>query len=275
MKIKIVIVNGQNHKGSTRMVARQLAEKVGGEITEFFLPKDFDEPCLGCLKCFKTDMSKCPHYEKFHVMTEAMDEADLIILASPVYVFHATGQMMNFLDHYGTKWMVHHPNPKMFHKQAVCISTAAGGGIKSTNKDMYDSLVFWGIAKIYKLGCAVMSTSPTEIPESIRKKIDHQTDVLTNKIIRNKKVQGPTLQGKLWFYIIRFAHKHGAKLEPDDSCWEERGELGAESKSPFGLLSGRDTTATSISNLPVTLPHFIYQKRSCPRQLLLSYQFYS
>lgn len=30
--MKIAIINGQNHKGSTRMIARELAEKLGGEI---------------------------------------------------------------------------------------------------------------------------------------------------------------------------------------------------------------------------------------------------
>lgn len=44
--VKVVIVNGQNHKGSTRMIARELAEKITTpeEITEFFLPRDFDKP---------------------------------------------------------------------------------------------------------------------------------------------------------------------------------------------------------------------------------------
>ena len=46
--MKIVIIHGQNHAGSTCMVARELAHKVGGEIQEFFLPRDFDQPCLGC-----------------------------------------------------------------------------------------------------------------------------------------------------------------------------------------------------------------------------------
>lgn len=40
--MKIVILHGQSHEGSTCMVARELADKVGGEIKEFFLPRDFD-----------------------------------------------------------------------------------------------------------------------------------------------------------------------------------------------------------------------------------------
>ena len=62
-----------------------------------------------------------------------MDEANVIILASPVYVFHATGAMKAFLDHYGYRWMVHSPEESMFKKQGVCISTAAGAGMKSTS----------------------------------------------------------------------------------------------------------------------------------------------
>ena len=85
--MRIVIINGQNHKGSTRMIARDLAEKViqrdGGEIREFFLPRDFDEPCIGCGTCFRTELSRCPHHEKLQPITESLEWADLIILASP------------------------------------------------------------------------------------------------------------------------------------------------------------------------------------------------
>ena len=37
-EMNIVIINGQNHKGSTYHIGRMLAERVGGNITEFFLP---------------------------------------------------------------------------------------------------------------------------------------------------------------------------------------------------------------------------------------------
>lgn len=52
-------IHGQSHEGSTCMVARELANKIGGEIQEFFLPRDFDQSCLGCFTCFKTDLSHC------------------------------------------------------------------------------------------------------------------------------------------------------------------------------------------------------------------------
>ncbi|MDD7393885.1 MAG: flavin reductase, partial [Eubacteriales bacterium] len=49
--MKILIIHGQSHEGNTCMVARELAKKVGGEIREFFLPRDFNRPCLGCYTC--------------------------------------------------------------------------------------------------------------------------------------------------------------------------------------------------------------------------------
>ena len=89
--MRIVIIHGQSHEGSTCMAARALARQVGGEIQEFFLPRDFDQPCRGCYACFKAELSACPHYEALEPLEKAMLEADLLILASPVYVYHATG----------------------------------------------------------------------------------------------------------------------------------------------------------------------------------------
>ena len=49
--MKIALINGQNHKGSTYHIGRMLADKLGGEVTEFFLPRDFGEFCCGCDEC--------------------------------------------------------------------------------------------------------------------------------------------------------------------------------------------------------------------------------
>ena len=86
--MKIVIIHGQNHEGSTCMVARELAKKVGGEVQEFFLPRDFDKPCRGCYTCFQKDLCKCPHYKELEPLEKAILAADLLILDSPVYISH-------------------------------------------------------------------------------------------------------------------------------------------------------------------------------------------
>ena len=46
--MKITVIHGQSHKGSTYNIAKQLCDKLDGEVTEFFLPKDFEGYCNGC-----------------------------------------------------------------------------------------------------------------------------------------------------------------------------------------------------------------------------------
>lgn len=228
--MKITIIHGQNHKGSTYHLAHTLVEKLNGNITEFFLPKDFSEFCIGCTACFTASETKCPHYEKLNPITKAIDEADVIILASPVYVYHATGAMKVLLDHYGWRWMVHRPEEKMFSKQAVCISTAAGTGMKSTNKDMADSTFFWGAAKTYKYGVAVNETSWDRVKDSKRQAADKKLSALARKIKKNCGNIKPSLKTKVFFAVMRIMQKHGWN-EADMNYWKEKGWT--EKKRPW------------------------------------------
>ncbi len=223
--MKITIIHGQSHKGSTYHIAKMLSEKTGGEVKEFFLPRDFNSFCTGCTACFEKSEKLCPHYARLEPLTEAIDNADVIILASPVYVYHVTGAMKVFLDHYGYRWMVHRPMEKMFSKQAVCISTAAGAGIKSTNKDMADSMFFWGIGKTYKYGAAVMAVSWDGVPDKIKKRIDKKTSVLAAKIRRKHGHVKPAFKTRIFFGIMRIAQKNGFN-KADADYWREKGWTG-------------------------------------------------
>lgn len=71
----ITIIHGQSHKGSTYHIARMLAEKLQGDITEIFLPRDSGSFCVGCTSCFGKSETLCPHYEKLKPLTEALDRA--------------------------------------------------------------------------------------------------------------------------------------------------------------------------------------------------------
>ena len=219
--MKIAMIHGQNHKGTTCRVGRMLAKKLIGEVKEFFLPKDFGEYCVGCTTCFMKNETKCPHYEKLKPLTDAITEADVIILTSPVYVFHATGSMKAWLDHYGYQWMVHRPNPAMFQKQAVCIATAAGAGMKSACKDMADSLFFWGIPKIYTCGFAVFATSYREVSEKKIREIDRKTTRIAAKIKSNAGKVKPGFKTKAFFHLMRIMNKKGG-LNPADREYYKR-----------------------------------------------------
>lgn len=223
--MKITMIHGQNHKGSTYNIGKMLVEKLEGELTEFFLPKDFDQFCAGCTNCFMKKETFCPHYKKLLPITNAMDEADVLIFTSPVYVYHASGPMKSFLDHYGYRWMVHRPEKSMFSKQAVCISTAAGAGMKTTNKDIADSLFFWGVPIIYKYGVAVRAISYNKINKKIMRKINRKTSSLANKIKAKDGKVKIGFKTKGFFHIMRIAQKKGWN-EADSNYWNEMGWTG-------------------------------------------------
>ncbi len=228
--MKITVIHGQSYKGSTYHIARSLGEKLDGEITEIFLPRDFSDFCTGCTACFCESETKCPHYEKLLPITEAIDEADVLILASPVYVYHATGAMKALLDHYGWRWMVHRPEEKMFSKQAVCISTAAGAGMKSTNRDMADSMFWWGAAKVYTYGIAVSETSWERVSSGKKQKIDKKLLALAGKIRKKQGRVKPSLKTKLFFSVMRQMQKRGWN-KADVDYWKEKGWT--EEKRPW------------------------------------------
>lgn len=228
--MKIVMIHGQNHKGSTYHIGRMLTDRLGGEVTEFFLPRDFHEVCKGCNTCFTQSETKCPHYAALSPITQAIDAADVIILTSPVYVYHVTGAMKAFLDHYGYRWMIHRPNPAMFHKQAVCISTAAGGGTRSTNRDMADSMFFWGVGKTYRYGALVRALCWADVPQTRRQKLEADMDRLARKIRRAQGRIMPTPKTRGYFALFRFLQKKGLTA-PDTVYWEGNGWL--EKKRPW------------------------------------------
>ena len=95
--------------------------------------------------------------------------------------------------------------------------------MKSTARDMADSLEMWGIDKVYRLGLGVQATQPGEIPAPIMRTIHRTTDKLAHQIRKNAGKRGCNRRGAKWFHIIRFTHRHFPPAEPEYSYWEERG----------------------------------------------------
>ena len=60
--MKIVVIHGQNHHGSTWNVARILIENIAGEkeVREYLLPGDLNHFCLGCFRCLEA-LECCPY----------------------------------------------------------------------------------------------------------------------------------------------------------------------------------------------------------------------
>lgn len=226
--MKISVIYGVEHKGSTYNIAQLFLNElkpVTNEVTEFFLPRDMPEFCIGCNTCFLKGEEYCPHYSIVKPIADSIENSDLVIFVSPVYVYHTTGQMKTLLDHFGYQWMVHRPNKKMFSKIGLVISTAAGAGMKSTNKDITDSLTFWGVGKIYTYGKAVAAVNWQGVSEDKKSKITSEVKRISSKIAKKYNKVKPNLKVKMFFYAMRFAHKHFNISDVDSEYWNHQGWL--------------------------------------------------
>jgi multimeric flavodoxin WrbA len=102
MSKKIVILNGSpRKKGNTSSMTAQFAEgakSTGNEVTEFFLN---DMNIHGCRSCFGGHSSKeCPCVQKDDMASiyPKVKEADVIVLASPLYYWTISGQLKTTID---------------------------------------------------------------------------------------------------------------------------------------------------------------------------------
>lgn len=222
--MKIALINGQNHKGSTYTIGRMLAEKITSEdnIREIFLPKDLPEFCSGCTNCFLKTEELCPHFYAVKPITDLIDASEVLIFTTPVYALSCTASMKSLLDHYAYRFMVHRPEEAMFSKQAVCIATAAGSGMKEACKVMKDSLFWWGVRKTYTCAFALHAVSFDTVKQNKKLKIEKAINTLAKKIL--KRNTHTSLKTKLFFNIMRLVNKNGWN-RADTEYWQEKGWL--------------------------------------------------
>lgn len=236
--MKIVLLNGQNHKGSTYHVGRSVADKISGtnEITEFFLPRELDSFCLGCYSCIEDDKA-CPFYDKKQIILEAIEACDVLIVTTPTYCEMPSAALMSFFDQSFTYWMVHRPRECMFSKRALVISTSAGSDARRATKPIANILTNWGVPVVLQYGASVQAMNWDKVSSKHKQEFDEQTDRLARKL---SKTSIPTVGLKVRgiYTMMRMLHKAGWDSSPVEHVyWEEKGWLGKA--KPWGKPSKR------------------------------------
>ncbi len=147
--MNVLIVLGSPRKnGNSETLARTIAETLGQEIpmhADILRLTKYDiAPCTGCGGCEKTGM--CVIEDDMIDLYEKIDEADIILLTSPIYFYGPTAQIKTFIDRFQARW-----SRKYLLKERVrqndkrygyFLSTAATSG-----KKLFDSSIL--IAKSF------------------------------------------------------------------------------------------------------------------------------
>ncbi len=226
--MKIVIIHGQSHKGTSYHVGRALVDQLGSKenITEFFLPKDMPHFCCGCYQCLKSS-DQCPHYEWVRPIMQSMDEADLLVFTTPVYCLRTTGSMKALLDHLFIQWISHRPKEEMYFKRAVVVSAGAGGGMKEAAKDIVTSLKFWGISYIQTYKVRSMAVSWNDVNDKNKAKIEQDIKAMADKLKAGRRPTKVFLSRKVMFHLMRKMQLAGwGSGSEDKAYWMEQGWLG-------------------------------------------------
>ena len=232
--MNITVINGTEKHGVTHRLKEIFLTEFKGKanITEYYLPKDCPNFCIGCISCTLNGENTCKDADYIGRIEKSLLEADLIVMTSPAYVFHVTGAMKAFLDHFAYRWMPHRPAPEMFGKRAVIITQCLGAGAKSAAGDIKHSLSWWGISKIGIFTGALMGDIVWEkLSEKKQSELAGKVQKLSKRFAHMDytKHAHTNLIAKIKFSFCRVMQKSLHKSDPeylDGKYWAQQGWLG-------------------------------------------------
>lgn len=226
--MKIVVLHGQERRGSTWHITKQLMDALsnrgGTDILEFFF--NDHHPCAGCFSCFKNGEDTCPHYSENKEIMSALETADVLVIQSPNYCMGMTGQLKVFMDHMAYRWMSHRPHPAMFHKVGVVISTTAGTGAGRVTRGLKQQLFYWGIAKVYQIPVTVNAMGWEDVSDKIKAKIDKKVKRTAANVLDSAGKVKPGVKTKFVFSIMGGMQRGNTWMPKDRAYWDQKGWLG-------------------------------------------------
>jgi multimeric flavodoxin WrbA len=134
--MKIVVLNGSpRSNGQTAemtAVFREAAENAGHEVTVFSVCRMDIHGCLACEYCHTKGKGMCIQKDGMQEIYACLQDADMIVLASPIYYHGISGQLKCAVDRFYS--VLYPAAPKSLRKAAMFLS--------SGDPDMYDGARF-------------------------------------------------------------------------------------------------------------------------------------
>ena len=132
---KIIVLNGSPRKnGNTSALVkafREGAESAGHSVTEFWLEGMKINGCRGCCAGGKNPDSPCVQKDDMAQIYPAYKEADVVVLASPLYYWTISGQLKCAFDRLFAvaECDPSYTNPR---KESALLMAAEGNGFEET-----------------------------------------------------------------------------------------------------------------------------------------------
>ena len=115
--MNILILSGSPRKGgNTELLAEAFAKGASAHHhVEIVSVRNYKvNPCLGCNICFKTN-GACAQKDDMALIYEKMSQADMLVIASPVYFYSISAQLKAIIDRF------HNPIRDSFNIQKMAL----------------------------------------------------------------------------------------------------------------------------------------------------------
>jgi multimeric flavodoxin WrbA len=217
---RILAVIGSPRKGETYKAVQKFEEELKKneeiQIEYIMLGKYGFNDCTGCHNCINKGQEFCHENLKVRELQDKMENADGVILATPVYNQHVTSLMKKFLDYYTFFWH----RPAMFGVKFFGISSG-GGMFVPVEKFLKMNTENWGGIWTGFLGVPHYEG----LTDKYRKKCDidfHKKAVEFLEAMEVKDLPKPTLGKLLWFNMWKMNAEVCKEDNPKDfSHWTE------------------------------------------------------
>lgn len=191
--MKLLVVLGSPRKnGNSETLARKVADglEAGGGKVEYIRLNDLNiRPCQGCGGCEKT--GDCVLKDDLTPIFKVVDEADRILLVSPVYFYGLSAQCKIFGDRFQSRWARRYLLKERFGEGAgrkgYLLSTAATTGPKIfdcsvlTTRYIYDAMdVEYGGELLVK--GVDKRKAVLEVPDEMARAEQFGRDIIANRI---------------------------------------------------------------------------------------------
>ena len=134
--MRILILNGSPRlTGNTRQMVKAFCEGLeaaGHEWDELVIPRMDIHGCLGCEYCQGKGQGKCCQKDDMEKVYALLSEAEMLVLASPIYYHGLSGQFKCCIDRFYA--MLYPKKPEKLSKVAMLLT--------SGDPDMYEGALF-------------------------------------------------------------------------------------------------------------------------------------
>lgn len=154
----IVVITGSPRKGGNSDLMAdafiKAAGKKGHKLTKIAAAELSIEGCRACEGCY-TSGAPCVIKDDFNMIAPAIEEADVIVFASPLYWFSFSAQIKNIIDRFHS--LVRGPKPFKGTKECILLASGAGNmdgfaGMIKTYEIMAEYLNFKDSGKVIAEG---------------------------------------------------------------------------------------------------------------------------